>query len=428
MILHPDRALPEFRSRTERVSVIGSGVDNGLTNFGYFSTQQGICATHSLVITNIVTGISSAQRVEVHNSPGYTIAKNRYRSMFLVDPSSAEFSELISVMGAGPLCAGNIVYNGANYFAVAGGSYLKLFAPDGGRASVTLPVSVYCGCFHGDRLFYRTDGDAYVVHWTGAGYADWTESADGAGHIGLDGAGGEIINMYAFRDRVVALRQYGVTVIRAAGDPRNFAVDRERVHSARTAFGEYAAKCADKLYICSADNIYTFDGTSLEILPIDRREGLHDFSRPCSFGDRYVYCECKTSVDENSYILQYDLVRDSFALFGKNLNNFWRDEQHCYAYNSAYLYTDAYGGEDGDKCWTSVPFDLKTALPKWLKAIYVRGNGNICITVTADGVSRTFNGTGEIPVRMSGRSFTFSVSGDCEVNALDGVWEVPYDV
>ena len=46
------------------------------------------------------------------------------------------------------------------------------------------------------------------------------------------------------------------------------------------------------------------------------------------------------------------------------------------------------------------------------------------VTVTADGVSRTFSGTGIKRVMLRGRKFSFSVSGNADVRDLSAEWEV----
>ena len=81
-------------------------------------------------------------------------------------------------------------------------------------------------------------------------------------------------------------------------------------------------------------------------------------------------------------------------------------------------------GYDSPCEWRSGKIDLGTASVKTLKRIYFDKGRAVQVTVKADGVSRTIEDYGERSVGLSGRNFTFEVSGKGETDLLEAEWEI----
>lgn len=418
----------QYKLRTERVTrtIIGGKQDNSLANFGYVQGDDGIKASHSFAPSQAGYAISSLERVERVNPPGYTFGVTLYGDTYLMTTSSmVNFPVYVGYSDDMRLFYGFPEYEGRRVFAIAEKTTVHMITGANETADVPMPIQVRCGCFHADRMFACDYEDGYLIRWSGSAFNDWTESADGAGSLRLDPSFGEVLNMYSLRDRVIALREYGISAIRALGDPRNFAVDRDiAVSFNRRVSSPYAVKCDGKLYFACDDCIYSFDGNSLESLSPDRAEGLHGFRRPAAYEDRFVYFECETDASEHSYILEYDLKNGHTALFGEDCVNFWRDDEGCHCFKNGQFMSSMYGGGDMVKKWTSRGEDLGIAGVKTLKSLFISGRGDVTVTVLADGVSRDFAGFGVHRADMRGRTFTFCVSGECDVTELTAEWEV----
>lgn len=426
MRIRPLRSPTTLATSVVRKTIIGDGDDNSYSNFGYRQTDGGIEASFSFARSSPSYRISALDRVVPATASGYTYgaAQSGQVYAFFTDDMS-EFSVLIANLGKNVRFSGFPAYDGERTFTLVGGNTICIVNGLSSLEKLYLPFTARCGCFHAERLFVADNSEDSLVRWSGTTLNDWTQSADGAGYVRLDPSLGKIVNMYSFKDRVVVFREYGITVLRALGDPRNYAVGYALPSGFSAPMSNpYAVACDDKLFFAAGESIFSFDGSALRNVTPVRKEGLHSFARPSAYEDRYLYFECKTRLSTNSYVLEYDLVTGYTALFGENVDNFWRDGQGAHCFKSTYFMSDMFGGGDMLKRWTSKDYDLGTGGIKTLKSVFVSGTGDCTVTVCADGAERAFAGFGQHRAGMRGSSFTFVVSGECDVDRLEAEWEV----
>lgn len=406
--------------------IIGGSSDNSEMSFGYIRTDDGIRALPSPVQSSPAVKIYSPYRVERISQPGAPIYVNQYGQFYAMTPDGERTkSTYVAQIPVGQFFTGLIYFNNCYLVAVAGSNSLILVKDNVKYLNYTMPRYFRCGCFHCGRIFARDSSEPYTVRWSGTAINDWTEGPDGAGYIVLDLKFGEIMNMYELGDKVIILRKYGITVLRALGDTRNFSVDAVLGYELTVPLtNPYAVVCAGKLYFSTEEDIYSFDGSALRRVDVGRREKLSAFANPQCYANRYVYFECMTDKSADKHILEYDLETGQSALFCANADTFWRDEFGCHFFRNNNYYSTIYG-ETYDACrWVSVGYDLGSDRIKTLKEIYVDADGSPEITVTADGVSRTFGGTGAMRAMLRGRKFVFEVGGNADVRKLSAKWEV----
>ena len=415
-----------LRTDVERRQIIGGSADNSLLSVGYVQTDDGIRAMPSPVLSSPSVGMFSPYRLEHMNEPGATLYVNKYGQLYsLTLDDSRTKSKLIDQIPTGQFFTGLMYVNNNYTMAVGSGDTVLLIRNNSYYATYTLPRYLQCGCLHCGRLFGRDRSEPYTVRWsTTTSLVDWSESPDGAGYIVLDLHYGEIMGMYELGDKIIILRQHGITVLRALGDTRNFSVDAVMgCEISVPVENPFAVVCRGKLFFSTAEAIYSFDGSALERIVPERREKLSGFANPQCYEDRYLYFECVTAAEEN-YILEYDLDTGRTGLFCKDCNMFWRDKLGVHCFKNNVLYSTLYGNDDSTYLWQSEEYDLGTDEVKTLRQISVGGDGQMSVTVTADGVSRTFSGTGMKRVMLRGRKFSFSVSGNADVRDLSAEWEV----
>lgn len=425
MKIRTARESSNMRTDIVERDIIGGSSDNSQYSFGYIQADDGITAMPSPA--KMVPGLkmTSPYRVERVTEPGCCLYVNKYGQFYALTPAGEDKSTYIAQFPMGQFFTGLVYFNNYYTMAVCGANSLYLIKNNVKYATYSMPRGFRCGCFHCGRIFARDATEPYTVRWSGVKLNDWEESPDGAGYIVLDLHYGEIKNMFELGDKVVILRKYGITVLRALGDTRNFAVDAVKGYEFSVPVeNPYAVLCRGKLFFSTPECIYSFDGSKLERIVPHRKEKLSGFANPQCYQDRYIYFECYTDKSESRYILEYDLDTGRSGLFCKDADCFWRDEYGIHFFRENYLYSSYYGETDDDGEWLSEEYDLGTDSVKTLKSIYAEGEGPLKITVTADGISRTFEGTGEKKVMLRGRKFIFKVNGCADVRRLSAKWEV----
>lgn len=406
--------------------IIGGSADNSTINFGYIQTDDGIRAMPSPAISSPAVRLYSPYRVECLNQPGFTVYVNVYGQFYVMTPGETDYKSVyVNQLPMGQFYTGFMYYKNSYTMALGAAETVMLIKNRVKYMTYTLPRYLKCGCFHCGRLFGRDTTEPYTVRWSGLEINDWADSPDGSGYIVLDLRYGEIVNMYELGDKVIILRQHGITVLRALGDTRNFSVDAVMGYELSVPIeNPYAVVCRGKLFFSTDECIYSFDGVNLERIVPQRKEKLSNFANPQCYENRYVYFECLTDKSSDGYILEYDLDTGRTGLFCKSGKAFWRDMYGIHYFKDNQMYSTMYGNDADGYLWQSEEYDLGSDAVKTLKGICTEGEGNPKITVTADGVSRTFEGTGAKRVMLRGRKFAFKVSGNADIRRLSATWEV----
>lgn len=262
------------------------------------------------------------------------------------------------------------------------------------------PVSY--GVVHYNRMFGIDSSDARVMRWSAPGDVhDWSESINGAGHVRLDSARGDIIKLMAYDNKLIAVREYGFTVLRAFGEAESFRADVTDT-STDEIVGDTVAFCSGRLYFFTATGLYSYDG-DVEKCAVKGLEGFTDAVCAAACGG-YYYVGGK--LDGEDAIACVD-VKEGEVCFIKAKATVMCGGARVFFYGDGlYEITPA---ENSVGEWESGPLDFGTPQNKYLKSVSVYGADTL--TVSSGERMRTYaDVNGEVNVDMPGREFRFSAS------------------
>ena len=231
--------------------------------------------------------------------------------------------------------------------------------------------------------------------------------------------------MIAFGDRLIVYREHGLDIIKAFGDTQYYSV----VHQGGKNFTEKlyedaCAVCGGKIYFCSYDKIYCYDGQEISQVKLPEYMKATGYSLGKSFDGRFVCFYCKVDADGKNYQFELDTLNGTCSFFAPDIKFIWKNDDGVYAWKDNIVYREDINGSDMESVWRSEKLDVGTAGVKTLKKIRFDKSGDSIVKVTADGISRTIEGSGEMTVGLSGRQFEFGISGGGKAKSLDAEWEI----
>lgn len=282
-----------------------------------------------------------------------------------------------------------------------------------GRTTKSFAGNIACGVFKSGRLFGADRGDRRKLRWSGeGGISDWEQSIDGAGWAYTDGELGEIYNLAVFKDRIAAVRALGVSLVSAYGTPENFKLET----SAQTprVYKNTAAVCGDKLYFCTRDGLFAFDGAKAERVE-NRLLGL--MGEPCyavSDGNA-LYIAGTLSESDKGAVFVYEPADGSAYLIDCPAGVLC-EAGSVYAFCGTQLKKLSKGGKFD---FRSGGFGYFNKRPKALKSVFVECGDCVEVTVETDKGKRVFkNVKGRLSPNMRGRFFKVGVKGQSKISEL----------
>jgi len=280
-------------------------------------------------------------------------------------------------------------------------------------------------CYHYGRMFAADVRNPYVFRWTGTSLTDWAQTQGGAGYIKLTPERGLLYRTVAFGDQLVIYREYGLDVIKAFGDSRHFSVVQQGCKNVMEKLVEDAiAVCDGKIYFCSYDKIYTYDGEKIETLKIPDYMKAHDYTLGKAYDDRFVHFYCTPDNGLEKCQFEIDTEKGTCSFFAPGMKFLWKSKDGFWAWKDNVVYLENKLGYDMPCVWRSKSVDLGRSDVKTLKSVYLKQTQDAVLKVTADGVSREFCGNGRVPVDMSGTEFAFEVRGRGDTLDVEAEWEV----
>lgn len=267
--------------------------------------------------------------------------------------------------------------------------------------AIDLGFSLSCGAVHCGRLF---GGDGLVLRWSGTNnIADKSEGLHGCGQLKLDPARGNILDLKVFGGKLVAVREYGLTVLSMYGSPENFSVDITDTDCDKI-FRNTACVVGDKLYFYSSSGLKYFDGVKICAQQI--KHSVTEAKCCAEYAGRYF-------VAGKNGILCVDISDGDSCLLSESADSMFVKDG-VYICNERGLHRL----EDGGKFFfKSGAIDFGTGRLKTVTKIDVRGKADI--KIISGGFTRIFTGaSGAIHPHLRGRSFYIEAEGE---GALDGV-------
>ena len=295
-----------------------------------------------------------------------------------------------------------------------------------------LRYTAYCGVLHGGRLFIRDYDDGYLIRWTctdfdETDYRSWDESIDGGGHLRLDVEGGPVLWMHSLGTDIVIFRETGITELHAAMEPRLFSLGKTTYRFYNYIGVKGSAVCGGKVWFCTEDSVYSFDGNSIERLKLERFMNLYTFKGVKAHNDRFLYFHCYRG--GSHYLCEYDIFTKRSTVFGKGGQAVWRYYDNLLIVidrGVKFMETDSMCDY---RLWKSEAIDLGTNAEKTLKRLIVDCDSEIEVSVVTDnGKTCSTIKSGKYNVGLTGTAFTFSFKGYGSVFKVTAEWEVKDDL
>lgn len=273
-----------------------------------------------------------------------------------------------------------------------------------------------CAAMRRHRLFAVSEDDPYKIVWSGADeYSDPDEGLKEGGWLRLDPEYGEVLDLLQFNDSLIAVRRFGLTVLRVYGSPENFSVGADDLASAEIYKGT-AKTVGDKLYFITRAGVRTYDGTKVEERACGYFSDISSPSNAAAYGGGYFVC-CNSAKlsrrvilylgEEGDYII--DLPASAVCA-----------ADGIYAFCDDGLYKLERGGEF---LWFGGGMDFGTGGFKALTSVKAFGGADIILS--ADGKNRILQKVdGKVRAGLRGRRFYPTVMGRNEVYGLTFTAEV----
>ena len=288
--------------------------------------------------------------------------------------------------------------------AVVAGKYAAVYE-SGAFTIERVRFALSCGAVHCGRVFGADAADGLVLRWSGAGgLLDWAEGIDGSGYVKLDPARGKILDILPFSGKLVAVREYGLTVLGMYGSPENFSVDITDTDCERI-YKNTARVYGGKLYFVTKTGIKYFDGNKISPLKI-----MHEILSPvCAveFGGKY-FIAC-----EKDYVICADLSDGASCRFLGQAETLFVNDAVFFCGTGAYFKLDC----GGAYMFESGAIDFGNGSLKTVTEIDVRGVAQIRIS-NGKKVRDFLNASGIIRPCMRGKKFFISAEGK---SPLDGI-------
>ena len=276
------------------------------------------------------------------------------------------------------------------------------------------------GVVHCGRFFAVDKSDGFKLWWAASHPLDWEEGIYGCGYVWLPAEGGKILRLFSYDDRLVAVRERGITVVRAYGGPQNYKVDATANYlTADGIIGDTCALCGGQIVFCTDSGIYAFDGSDIErLMRFDCGISAPLCAAAC--GERYFLMCTEEHLGEGC-VYCFDLSSGLGAACDIKPSALFSGPDGVYAVIGTAIKKLLPGEGEGEWYSAEVRFGGSRAL---LKSIEAECDGEVSVTVSALGVSRTFSGSGVHRVGMSGSSFSFCVQAGGTLRTLTARAEV----
>lgn len=336
-------------------------------------------------------------------SPGAGITLTTDGQYAYTSTTKITFSRIAALAGDSPFFVEEM-YDGKTRAALISGAN-ALFYRDMMISVVSYGANLSCGAMHCGRLFGADADDKLKLCWSGeGGICDWEEKLYGSGSLHLDPERGNILDILVFNGRLVAVREFGLTVLNMFGSPENFSVAVTDTDTAKVIKGT-AKVAGGVLFFCTADGLCSFDGTHIK--SVVRGISPHGWAE--SYGNKYfLICEdgvlCYDTDDGKSYLI--DVEAEALCA-----------GQAMYAYSAKGAYKLCEDWADENRYTYESDFNFGTSGTKTVTKIWLDGNADL--ELSNGRVTRKVAGVhGVFRPNFRGESFTLKVTGSAPIKSL----------
>lgn len=272
-----------------------------------------------------------------------------------------------------------------------------------------------CGVMHRGRLIGAHET---LLKWSGPeGFYDWKEGINGCGYMDLGPAQGNVLNILEYGGKVVAVREYGLTVLNWEGNPEDFSIKLTDTACDKV-YKNTACVVGGKLYFFTQSGLKCFDGT--KITPLKTR---HSVSAPWSatvLGSRY-FLACISDYLERDAILCVDTADGESCIIDDHADTFLVKDKVFYFLPNAIHRLD-----NGGSCiYEAGPVNFGTDKLKTLSKIDF--DNTLKVGVSNEKHTRDFGyKLYTCRPRMRGVAFWFRFESTHSVSSVTATAEVPY--
>lgn len=174
------------------------------------------------------------------------------------------------------------------------------------RYEIYINKKFSCGAVHCGRLFAASE---LVLWWTSDEVFN-DVMADSYGKLDLDFKRGNVLNLLVFDGKLIAVREYGLTVFSMYGSPDDFSVDLTDT-DCDLIYKNTACVVGDKLYFFSESGLKIFDGSKISDAGL--KYALSSPRSAVSYGGIY-YLACHSDKVDKDVILCLDTSNKSICV------------------------------------------------------------------------------------------------------------------
>ena len=266
------------------------------------------------------------------------------------------------------------------------------------------------------RIFGIDVFNPYKIKWSGeGGIDDWEEGISGAGWTTVQYDYGEILNLIVYKDKIVALREHGLTFFSAYGTPENYKLNYFESKLPKI-YKNTAAVVGTKLAFYTEDGLYFYDGNGVEKFAFGPTEDIQSPISACGANGKYFLCGLSKTL-KNKGVLVYDEIENTLYLSRATASALLVGE-NIYFYTGQYEYRLESGGT---YTFTGGKLDFSSNGIKLLKEIKV----NVSMEVFNGKVWHAVNNVrGKFRPNLRGKSFIIKVYAKEKINGVSAVAEV----
>lgn len=304
--------------------------------------------------------------------------------------------------------------NGVMSAVCFSGTRRVVITADGFTAS-TDTRSFSTGVIHCGRFFGVDSADGLRLCWSQSTPLEWEEGIYGSGYIRLPAEGGKILRLFSYEDRLIAMREKGITVIHAYGEPQHYKVDATANYLiAGGIIADTCTICAGRIFFCACDGVYSFDGSAITAELNFTDCGVSSPLDAAACGTKYLF-RCTHDVLGENVIYYYDKALGRGCVCNLSVDVMIEGPDNIYLSHGRVIRLLKPGG---DGAWYSRGVRFGDGGRALLRSVDVDCDGDVTLTVSSLGVTRKLKGAGRHIVNMYGDAFTFSVESDGALRAL----------
>ena len=158
---------------------------------------------------SLPAGVAAAYYSQGNGSLCLLTSSAAYR----IDEGASSYTAMSSSLSANPFFA-DMYINGYSTTVLFSG-FTRVAFTGMAQDTATDEKRFYTGTVHCGRFFARDYLDKFKLWWAASHALDWTEGISGCGYAILPPEGGGVLRLFSFEDRLVAVRERGITVVRA---------------------------------------------------------------------------------------------------------------------------------------------------------------------------------------------------------------------